>query len=112
MRGTPRAYPPRVQFTYARNNLTELSIPPILDRPRLATYVEESTQLTIATSPQRFTIGQAVEWDLRPRNTVPDSNSGTILGYNQVSARYLIRLHVIGAPRWVQGAALRRATVA
>jgi len=53
-----------------------------------------------------------VEWDLRPRNTVPDSNSGTILGYNQVSARYLIRLHVIGAPRWVQGAALRRATVA
>jgi hypothetical protein len=92
--------------------LTELSIPPILEQPILATYVEESTALTITTSPQIFTIGQAVEWDLRPRNAIADSNSGTVLGYNQASARYLIRLHVVGAPRWVQGAVLRCATVA
>ena len=53
-----------------------------------------------------------MEWDLRPRNAIADSNSGTILGYNQASARYLVRLHVIGSPRWVQGTALRRVTVA
>ena len=64
------------------------------------------------TSPQLFTIGQAVAWDLRPRNAIADSNSGTILGYNQASARYLIRPHVVGSPRWVQGTSLRRATIA
>lgn len=76
----------------------------------MATCVEESSQLTIANSPQTFTIGQAVEWDLRPRNALADSNSGTVLGYNQASARYLIRLHLIGAPRWIRGEALRSAT--
>jgi len=78
----------------------------------LATYVQKSTELTLASSVSTFTIGQAVEWDLRPRNAITDSNSGTILGYNQASARYLIRPHLAGAPRWVQGTALRRPTVA
>ena len=110
--GNLPASAPMQQLTRAHHNLTEPSIPPIPDRPTSATFVEESTELTIANSPQTFTIGQVVEWDLRPRNAVADSNSGTILGYNQASARYLIRLHPAGAPRWVPGSAPRRATVA
>ena len=53
-----------------------------------------------------------MEWDLRPNAPVRDSNSGTVLGYNQASARYLVRLHDLGSPRWVLGDALRSAAMA
>lgn len=76
------------------------------------TFVEERTRLTTINSIQTFSIGQVVEWDLRPDGPVRDSNTGTILGYNQASARYLVRLHDVGSPRWVQGDALRSAAVA
>ena len=45
-------------------------------------------------------------WDTHP--SAPGTRSGTILGYNRESMRYLVRLWDTTAPRWIKGNTLRR----